>query len=65
MIKKTGRYVFFVVVYLSGIAIGGIYAPEAITYAKQMNADTILESQKIQQKSQPAKKRFVRYRQLG
>ena len=58
--KKGLRYFFLVVIYLSGILIGGIYTPEVIAYAKQANNDKQIE--KIQKVKPPAKKKFYRTR---
>jgi hypothetical protein len=64
MIKQTGRYVFFVAVYLSGILIGGVFTPDVITYAKQINAQQ-LEQPELQQKPKRIKKTNTRMRRLG
>ena len=55
MFKRTGSYVFYIAVYLSGILIGGIYTPDVISYAKQISANKNVE-QPIQKKPQQLKK---------
>lgn len=64
MLKKAGRYVFFLTIYLSGIVIGGVYTPQVITYAKQINAQKQHEPQQIKKKPQPKKPRFGRNKRI-
>ena len=56
MFKGAGRYFFLLVIYLSGILIGGIYTPKVIYYAKQVDQYENIEKQKIQQKAPRIKK---------
>lgn len=60
MFKGARRYFFLLMIYLSGILIGGIYTPKAILYAKQLDHYINTEEQKIQQKSPPVKKQKKR-----
>jgi len=65
MLKRAGSYVFFMAVYLTGILIGGIYTPDVITYAKQINAFKNVEPQQIQQKPQQLKKKKTKIQSTG
>ena len=65
MFKRAVRYAYFVAIYLSGIVIGGIYTPDVISYAKEMNAQRNLEQQDTEQKPQQPKKTLNKSRQLG
>ena len=57
MLKRATSYTFFVIVYLSGILLGGIYTADVIAYAKQFDAQNTIEEQTIKQKPQQKKKR--------
>jgi hypothetical protein len=56
MFKGARRYFFLLMIYLSGILIGGIYTPKVILYAKHLDQYKNTEEQKIQQKSPRIKK---------
>lgn len=60
MFKKARRHVFFLAIYLSGIIIGGVYTPQVVTYAKQINAHEYLETEEIKKKPQPKKPWYKR-----
>lgn len=63
MLKRAGRYVFFIAVYLSGILIGGIYTSEVISYAKQVNAQKEIEKREnLPKPPRPEKKRAASIR---
>jgi hypothetical protein len=66
MFNRACRYVFLITIYLSGIAIGGVYTPKVITYAKHYNEQQALD-QKLQQQipKKQNKKRFAPAQQLG
>ena len=58
MFKRAGSYVFFMAVYLSGILIGGIYTPDVISYAKQINTFKNVEQKQIPQQLKKKKRTF-------
>jgi len=57
--KKGLRRVFLVAIYLSGILIGNVYAPEMVAYAKQTYNDRLIE-EKVKKAKPPVKKRYRR-----
>ena len=57
MFKRTARYTFFVIIYLSGIVIGGVYTPDVIAYAQQLDVQKNVEKQETQQEPTILQKR--------
>lgn len=57
MFKRMARYTFFVMVYLSGILIGGVYTPEVIAYVKHPVEQKNVEQQDNQKPTHLKKKR--------
>ena len=57
MFKRAARYTFFVIIYLSGIAIGGVYTPDVIAYAQQLDVQKNVEEQETQQEPTYLQKR--------
>ena len=65
MIKRAASYTFYVIIYLSGIAIGGIYTPEVIAYVDQLDQQRNVEREVIQQKPSHLKKKRQRAVSVG
>ena len=65
MFKRAARYTFFVIVYLSGIVIGGVYTPEIIAYAKQPDVQKNVKKQEIHQKPTYLQKKRQNRPRLG
>ena len=65
MIKRAASYTFYVLIYLSGIAIGGIYTPEVIAYVNQLEEQRNVEREDIQQKPSHLKKKRQRTVSMG
>ncbi len=65
MFKRTARYTFFVIVYLSGILIGGVYTPEVIAYVKHSDEQKNVEKQEDLQKPPHLKKKRQRTVSVG
>jgi hypothetical protein len=65
MFKRTARYTFFVLVYLSGILIGGVYTPEVIAYVKHADEQKNVEKQDDIQKPTHLKKKRQRTVSVG
>jgi len=57
MFKRARNYVFFMAVYLFGILIGGVYTPDVVSYAKQIDVFKNAEQEQIQQKPQQIRKK--------
>ena len=57
MFKRAARYTFFVIIYLSGIVIGGVYTPGVIAYATQLDVEKNVEKQETQQEPTILQKR--------
>lgn len=57
MFKRAARYTFFVIIYLSGIVIGGVYTPDVIAYAQQLDVQKNVEKQDIQEEPTMLQKR--------
>lgn len=57
MFKRAARYTFFVIIYLSGIVIGGVYTPDVIAYATQLDVEKNVEKQETQQEPTNLQKR--------
>ena len=57
MFKRAARYTFFVIIYLSGIVIGGVYTPDVIAYAQQLDVQKNVEKQETQQEPTILQKR--------
>lgn len=60
MFKRMARYTFFVMIYLSGILIGGVYTPEVIAYVNQSDELKNVEQQDNLQKPTQLKKKRQR-----
>lgn len=56
MFKRMARYTFFVLVYLSGILIGGVYTPEVIAYVNHPVEQKNVEQQDNQKPTHLKKK---------
>lgn len=66
MINRGLKFSFFMVVYLSGILIGGVYTPAVIAaYTEQPAVQKNVKQEDIQQKPTHLKKRLQRSVQLG
>jgi len=65
MFKRMARYTFFVMIYLSGILIGGVYTPEVIAYVKHADEQKNVEQQNIHQKPTHLKKKRQRTVSVG
>jgi hypothetical protein len=63
MLRRLGRNVFFLVIYLSGITIGLIYTPSVVSYAKQFNAQQF-DQEQIEQKPEKSRKTNQKSRQV-
>ena len=57
MFKRAARYTFYVLIYLSGILIGGIYTPDVVAYVKQHDENKNVEKHENHQKPPSLKKR--------
>ncbi len=57
MFKRAARYTFFVIIYLSGIVIGGVYTPDVIAYAQQLDVQKNVKKQETQQEPTILQKR--------
>ena len=65
MFKRMARYTFFVMIYLSGILVGGVYTPEVIAYVKHSDEQKNVEQQDNLQKPTHLKKKRQRSVSLG
>lgn len=66
MLKRTTNYMFLVAIYISGILIGGIYTPDLMKYAKQINAfESFEQHEQVQQKPQKKKPKHIYLKALA
>ena len=65
MFKRIARYTFFVVIYLSGILIGGVYTPDVIAYVNHTDEQKNVEQQDNLQKPTHLKKKRQRTVSVG
>ena len=65
MFKRAARYTFYVLIYLSGILIGGIYTPEVIAYVEQLDEQKNVEKPDIYKKPSLIEKRRMNRPRLG
>lgn len=63
--KRAASYTFYVLIYLSGILIGGVYTPDVIAYVEQQNEYKNVEQRENQQKPPQFKKRQIMRVGLG
>ncbi len=57
MLKRAISYTFYVLIYLSGIVIGGVYTPEVIAYVEQMDEHKNVQQHEMKKPPQLKKKR--------
>lgn len=65
MFKRAASYTFYVLIYLSGILIGGVYTPDVIAYVKQQGEYNNVEKHENHQKPPQLKKKQVMRVGLG
>ena len=65
MFKRVARYTFLVMIYLSGILIGGVYTPEVVAYVKHSDELKNVEQQNNHQKPTHLKKKRQRTISVG
>lgn len=58
MFRRIVRFIFLILVFISGVLVGGINTSKIISYARQIDDNKQVEKQQIQQKPQRLKKKI-------
>ena len=65
MIKRLSKTVFFSLIFLSGVVIGGIKTPDIVSYAKAIQNGDDVEEQETQKKNKPLPKKLRKSKRIA